>query len=481
MNSLIGLSFCILFILFLLKLDRKQFPEASFSLWAPTAWMVLIAGKGLNFYLGGSFGGDLEDGTTLDGMFQVVLLCIALVVLKRRNVKWMAVMKANPWVVLLILYMLISVSWSASEFVSFKRWIRQLVAFVMAVMVATENEPRSALEAVIRRSVYFLIPVSVLLIYFFPHLGTSDVRTGGIDWIGITTHRNVLGRLCCFSLFYLTWKLYRRWKGTEKAVAPEQKVVEVILFMLTLNLFTGPYHTLTYSATSTATFAIGVMTFAGLSWLKNRGRIIGTGTLTGIMVFILIYTVVTPFIGRLSIIDVSSLLNRSETLTGRLYNWLEIIPYAMETPVLGHGFGGEWWSRNPHNSPLTIILNMGFIGLFFFNMFLLTSCSRARKEMLRDFDWGALWTCLLIMGPTHGISERSMVHFGTQWPGVLLFFYVYHKYAEYRPGIKGRIEGDLPCIEITSLQKRNKSFRTKGFDSGYVNSIPETRKRPANV
>jgi O-antigen ligase len=453
MNSLIAFVLCAVFIVFLLRLDRRQFPDASSWLWLPTVWMVLVAGRSLNFYLGAHFGEEMDGGTTLDGLFQLFLVSLGSIALKKRKVKWGTVFKENPWVFILIGYMLISISWSGIVFVAFKRWIRQFVAVVMAVVVSTEAEPRLALEAVIRRAMYFAIPVSILLVYFYPHLGVTDLRSGDISWSGITSHRNGLGRLSCFALFYLYWKLWGRWKDKDKAVTWYHTYIELSLLLLALNLFTGPNHSLTYSATSTATLAVGIIGFSGLSWLKRRGKIVGAGTLLGIVTFFLIYTLITPFVGGLSIIDVSELLNRSETLTGRLYNWLDIIPYVMETPLLGRGFGGTWWHRNPHNSPLTIILNMGCVGLLFFNMFLLTSCMRVRREMLRDFEWGAFWTCLLVMGTIHGISERSMVHFGTQWPAVLLFFYVYERHDAYRQ------KNDRKKLEANGPNSQNEKSR----------------------
>ena len=55
-----------------------------------------------------------------------------------------------------------------------------------------------------------------------------------------------------------------------------------------------------------------------------------------------VYGTVTPFIGKLSLVDISSTFGRDETLTGRSEIWATLVPFAMKRPILGHGFGGFW-------------------------------------------------------------------------------------------------------------------------------------------
>ncbi len=433
MPPILALLLCTIFVLFLLRLERKQAPKVSFALWVPTIWMLLIASKPLAVWLGTS-GADMESGSPLDRAFLIGLLCLGLLVLAKRRFNWFSVIENNPWLVLLIGYMLVSVLWSGMPYISFKRWTRELVAVVMAMVVATEPEPRGALQSVFRRTIYVLIPFSILLIKYYPHLGRQYGRwSGELMWIGVALQKNSFARLCLFALFYLVWTLIRRRQGRDIPVVRHQTYVEVFLLILTIYLFTGPQHTLTYSATSTAALAVGLMAFGSFLWMKKRGKLVRTGTLLAIITFVIIYGTITPFIGRLTIYDASSALGRSEDLTGRSDIWAFLVPYAMKEPVFGYGFGGFWTdamrhavgSSHAHNGYLEVILSLGVFGLFLVTMFLLSCCRKAQKTLVNDFDWGALWICYLLMAVVHNIGEPSIDGLTSHLTAVLLFLVYY--------------------------------------------------------
>jgi len=250
-------------------------------------------------------------------------------------------------------------------------------------------------------------------------------------WTGVTSQKNSLALLCLFSAFFLVWTLIRRWQGRDIPVVRYQTPVEIFLLFLTILLFTGPQHTFTYSATSTAALAVGLTAFVGLLWKKKRGKLIGAGILTAIIAFTIVYGTVTPFAGGLTLYDASSVLGREESLTGRSDIWAALVPYAMNKPILGFGYGGFWTdamrqisSSHAHNGYLDIILNLGFVGLILFSMFLLSCCRKAKKVMAQDFDWGALWVCFLIMAVVHNIAESSFVGLTGSMTSVILFLSV---------------------------------------------------------
>jgi len=176
--------------------------------------------------------------------------------------------------------------------------------------------------------------------------------------------------------------------------------------------------------------AVGLSAFVGLFWLKKQNRLIGTGVLIFIISFLIIFGTVTPFMGRLPI-DFSAALGRAENLTGRADIWATLVPYALQKPILGHGLGGFWTdairsisSSHAHNGYLDIILNLGFVGLIMFSLFLLSSCRKTHGEMSRDFDWGVLWTCYLLVAVTHNIAESTITSFTNHIMNILLCFYV---------------------------------------------------------
>src|SRR2546421_11194932 len=107
MPSQLALISCVLFVLFLLRIERKQASKVSSVLWIPTIWMLAIASKPMDTWF--SYDGAGESGSPLDQMFLSGLLCLGLFILARKRFNWSCALKEYPWIFLLIAYMLVSV------------------------------------------------------------------------------------------------------------------------------------------------------------------------------------------------------------------------------------------------------------------------------------------------------------------------------------------------------------------------------------
>jgi len=428
MPPVLALILCTLFVLFLLHLDHKQSPDVSFALWIPTIWLLLIATRSLALWFGVS-GESMEEGSPLDRAFLSVLFVFALLILAKRRFRWTRVIKENPWVILLIGYMLVSVVWSDVPYTSIKRWTKELIAVAMAFIVASEANPRQALQCIFRRIIYLLIPFSYILIHYFPKYGRIYGRwSGALMWIGAADHKNSLGILCLFTIFYLTWTLIRRRQERDKPIVWHQTYVEICLLILAIWLFMGPEHTFTYSVTSTVSLTIGLIAFIGLLWMKRQNILIGANTLTVIISIIIIFGTIVPFHGGSILSDAAFAFERSDTLTGRTEIWAYLVTYAMQKSIWGHGFGGFWTdvhraasSSHAHNGYLDIILNLGFVGLILSSIFLIHCLRKAHKTLIYEFDWGCLWICILLMAVVHNIGESSIISFAQILPAAILF------------------------------------------------------------
>ena len=418
MPPILALALTVIFILFLLHLDRKQYPSASFALWVPTLWMLLIATKAVGVWFG-SGESSIEEGSGLDRVFVSVLLIAGLIILIKRNFNWAKGIKDNLSLIFLIGFMLISVLWSDILFISLKRWIRiPAVALIMAFIVATETEPRKALESIFRRIIYIYIPLSLLLIKYYPHLGVEfHHATGEVMWIGASTQKNGLALRCLFAIFFFVWMFIRRWRGRATAATWYQIYVEVFILVLSVWLFTGPRHTLRYSSTSIASLAVGLIMLLLFLWLKKHKIILGKNLLSAVIALIILYGTITPFLGGLAIFDdAARLLGRDTDLTGRAAIWAKLMPSVVEKSLLGHGFGGFWTDKSvefirvneAHNGYLDIVLHTGAVGLVLTSIFLIISCNKARREMERDSDWGILGYCMILIIVLHNIAESSL-------------------------------------------------------------------------
>jgi exopolysaccharide production protein ExoQ len=427
----LALLLCTSFVLYLLRYDRRDPRKVSRVLWIPTLWMFSIATKPLSGWFGGG-GEDVEAGSESDRIFLSCLLCLGLFILAKRRLNWAAVIREHIWLVLLIGYMLVSIIWSDMEFVSFKRWVRELTAVIMAFVVLTEPAPREAMKSLLRRTAYTLIPFSLLLIKYFPTYGVQFGRWSGERmWVGVTLQKNALGRLCIISAFFLVWTLIRRWQRRDIPVRKYQTYAELFLLFLTLYLLKGPPNA--YPATAIAAFLVGVGAYLGLLWMKKRDLYVSASTVTVIIAAIIALGIITPLVGGSSVAGFTSALGRDATLTGRTDIWAGLLPVAERRPIFGSGFGALWTPdtmaagtgvNEAHNGYLEVLLQLGLVGLLLTAMFLLSCGRKAQRTLAYDFDWASLSICFLLMLVLHNITESSIDSFTRHLMAVVLFLAV---------------------------------------------------------
>ena len=155
----VALLMCSIFVLWLLRYDRRQVNRSSLVLWVPTLWMLTVVSRSLDTWFGME-GGDREAGGVLGPGFQIMLICLGGITLHKRSVNWSNLVRNNLWLIVLLAYMVLSVTWSDMPMRSFRSWVKELVAVLMALIVCTERFPKEALQSVLRRCVYILIPFS---------------------------------------------------------------------------------------------------------------------------------------------------------------------------------------------------------------------------------------------------------------------------------------------------------------------------------
>ena len=405
---------------------RKQRNNTTWVLWIPVSGCSTIVSRSLDTWL--RLGGEREYGGVLDPIFQIGLLCFGVITLARRKLNWSAVARRNLWLIVLIGYMLVSVLWSDMPVRSFRSWVKEILAVVMALVIVTQPAPQEALQSLLRRTVYILIPFSILLIKYYPDLGVIYSRyTGEIQWIGVTLQKNSLGQLCLISTFFLVWTLIRRWRGRERAVAKYQTHMEILLLLMTFWLFKGP-SAWAASATSMVALSVGLATLLGLLWMKRHQMQLGARTWVIITACIIALGVITPLVGGSTVTGFTSALGRDATLTGRTEIWGSLLPDLMHQPFLGYGFSGFWNVERTlahkigeaHNGYLDVCLQLGFVGLFFTIMFLLSCVGKAHRILRIDFDWGSLCICFVLMTVIESIAESAIDSFNRQMMAIVL-------------------------------------------------------------
>lgn len=429
----LALILCIIFVLWLLRAEHKRNPSVSWALWIPSIWMMKIGTMDLAHWIGR---GDAEKGTgsPYERYLLIFLLCLGLMILYKRRFDWYKVVKESTWLIVLICYMFVSIFWSDTPYVSFKRWTRELIAVIMALLILTEADPRKAMQSVLKRFIYIVIPLSLLLIVFFPEIGVREYSGGDLAaWRGITGGKNQLGKLCLISAFFLFWTLVKSWPGKDDTIVQKQIWIDAIILGITLILMKGPGIGKMLSITSLITLILGLATFFGLLLMRRFKRVIGVKTLKIFIASCIVLGTASVFVGGLVVGEsVTTAVGREETLTGRREIWAMFVPEVLKEPFIGHGVGGFWTDKvvkenrlnQAHNGYLDILLDYGFVGLVFFSLFLLSSCQKAHRDLSYDYNSGSLLICFLVMNVIYAVAEASIDSLATDLTAVLLFLYV---------------------------------------------------------
>jgi len=427
----IALIGCVCFVLCLLWLERRQSAHVTRASWIPTIWMLYTASKPLAVWFPTSEA-TLES-SPVDRGFLIALILITLGILLHRRFRWWAAVEGNPAVMIYLGLMLVSIFWSSLPNTSFSRWVREFQAVLMAFAVLSEPSPRRTVESILRRTIYILVPFSILLIKYFPDYGIEYIRwTGERMWIGVAQQKNSLGLLCAISAMFLIWSLVRRRRERQAPVWKFEVPTECFLLALTAWVMRGPGGNFFYSATAFYALSAALLTFGGLLLAKRSGRSVSAQATMAVVSAIMAFGIVILFTGGSHIRFAASAAGRDTTLTGRADVWASLLPAAMRHPLLGNGFGGFWTPASrevfhisgAHSGYLDVLLGLGFSGLLAVGAFVLSSCRRAHRELSHDFDWGVLWLCFLVMAVLHNTAESSIDSLTSFLTAVILFMMV---------------------------------------------------------
>src|SRR5262249_10562039 len=157
-----------------------------------------------------------------------------------------------------------------------------------------------------------LLPLSLILIKYFPAIGVDYTADGGQTmWIGVTTQKNVLGYLAMVCGLFCVNNLVVGWK---KGWATARPIVDGILLIVALRLLAG--WSSASSKTSLLGFGFGVIVLlmfhvSSVRAANVNSYLLATGLLTAVVV--LTYASLHG-----SLFEV---VGRDATLTGRTEIW----------------------------------------------------------------------------------------------------------------------------------------------------------------
>ena len=403
-------------ILLIFSLDRDRKSQVSAALWIPVTWLCIGASRSISEWLDGpailKSPDQYLEGTLLDQVVFTGLLAAGLTVLLLRARRTGPCLRANGPLLVFFLFCAVSVVWSDFPFVAFKRWTKAVGNLVMILVVLTEANPAAAMRRVLARSGFLLIPLSVLLIKYYPELGRHySLWTGGVYYTGVAVSKNGLGIVCLVFGLASLWRFLQALQSPERPRMRGPLIAHGTILAMTLWLFW-----LADAAAPLACFLVG----SALMVLASRRR---RFLMTPPVVHILAAGIVSVCLFGLFFDSDGSLvqtMGRDTTLTGRTQLWDDLLRMPVD-PWLGTGFEsfwlGErvkwlwerhWWHPNQaHNGYLEVFLNLGWVGVGLLGVVIVWGYRNAVAAISRDRELGGLRFAFLMAALLLNLTEAT--------------------------------------------------------------------------
>ena len=457
MGTVVTLIF-ILWLVWVYYQDAKERMVVSHAVWFVVAWVAMYGSRPVTEWFSGE--GDisrqvaLDDGNPLEAMVSLSLIIAGVVVLFRRRIQPSSVIVGNVWLVVFYLFWLLSIVWSDYPIITLKRLIKDLGNVVMILVVLTDKDPIIGIRAVITRVAYLCIPMSVLLIRYYPDLGRtySGFDRSELMWIGVATHKNTLGVLAFVSALFLLWDLLdvrnKKERSSNKLLVVSR--CGVLMFSWYLLVIAN-------SATSLVCAVLGsslLFVFGFSSVTRMFGRVEGLALVTTI------FLMAIDSIFNVKELIVTDLLGRDMTLTTRTEVWPILLDYQ-DSPLVGAGFNSFWAGARllklfdtvgsiiqAHNGYLETYLNGGLVGVGLLLLLLASTYLRIRKKLMTNQPGSNMRLVFLILAIIYNNSEASFNKVGIMW------FVTLYALMEYRTQLHSRTLSVRESLNRSILAER---------------------------
>lgn len=409
-------------LLALLRFDPARDSKISLSLWVPVIWMFIVGSRLPSQWLGGPMGPStqaLEEGNLMDRSIYTFLILLAIGILMSRSFKWGAFFARNLALTAFLAFALLSVMWSDYSLIALKRWFRDLGNYLMILVVLSDPRPLETVRTLLRRFCYLLIPLSILLIKYYPNLGIHYAfYSGAAEYLGAATSKNMLGVACLISGLFFFWDTMTRWPERKQRRTRRILLVNAAFMAMTLWLLY-----LSNSATSRVCLVLGCLVIAAAHSKVSKRH---PGLLKWMIPACICLYLIMAF-GFDVNADLARALGRDPTLTGRTEIWNAVLS-THTNPIVGTGYESFWlgprlrqvWSlagevNEAHNGYLDVYLNQGLIGLFLLGGLLISSYRVICRTL--TFSSGlaslclAMWTIALFYNVTEAAFKPSSMCF----------------------------------------------------------------------
>ena len=404
--------------LFWLDRDRDGDTRTSPALWLPVIWTFLGASRMASQWLGVQPIDAMDvtlEGSPFDRLVLLGFLVAGFAVLAARSERVGALLRANTLVVLFFCYCAVSVLWSDFPFVAVKRLTKGIGNLTMVLIVLSDPRPAAAIKRFFARTGFLLIPLSVLLIKYYPALGRVYNRwTWEVTVTGVSSDKNGLGAICLFVGLASFWRVIEERREERRQAAGSRARGPLLAQFVVLAMVAWLFGKAD-SSTALACFLLGaaviVMTTRVLG--DEPARVHGiVATIAGVILMVGLFPN--------GFTHVVQALGRNTTLTGRTDIWDDLLRMDFNR-VLGTGFESFWlgaradWfaekyyfhPNQAHNGYIEMYVNLGLVGLGFLVLLLVTGYARIVNAYRSTSGLGTLRLAVFVAAVVYNVTEAT--------------------------------------------------------------------------
>jgi len=425
----LALALWFVLLLGLLYYDPAKEPQSSPALWIPIVLMFIAASRLPSQWGGGTGQTAVEayqEGNALDRTVFSILILLALGVLISRSFNWGGLVVRNSALAVFLLYALLSCVWSDFPLIAAKRWLRDLGNYFVILVVLSDPRPLEAVRTLLRRLSYLLVPLSIVLIKYFPGIGRGYSEwTGAAYYSGVTTSKDMLGTVCLVSGIFFFWDTLARWP--ERKGRRTRRILGVNFAFIGMTLWVL---NLADAAACRVCLLLGCLVLAAARTRMVKRHPILLKTWVPLSACLCLFVV----FGVDMKATIAGAVGRNATFTDRTILW----PYLVEkasNPLVGAGYESFWlgprleeiWHRWPfrpnqaHNGYIEIYLELGYIGVVFLLGFLIASYSSiCRLDLMSAESYTSLRLALWNILPIYNITSSDFCKGELMWLVFLL-------------------------------------------------------------
>jgi O-antigen ligase len=429
-----------MFSAWMLARDVKRRPKVSAAVWVPTILILVLGSRAISLWLssGGSIiyetgkaridMGNDAAGSPVDQAFFVSILAGSFLIAQSRRFRWTKLFSGNTAIILFYVFFAASILWSGDPIGSLKRLIKDFGLLFVISILFSESDPLQAMRAVYVRCAFVLLPLSLVLIKYYPNYSRIYGVEGEIQITGVTTQKNTLGELVLISMLFLFWDFLETWWVDRKKRRTSFPWDQLALFTVGAWLLV-----MSQSKTSLLCLVIGIVLIARRGWLASKAvsRAILAGALC--LPFLLFFSrqfasVIAPLVES---------MGRNMTFTGRADIWDHITLHTVN-PLIGAGYWSFWGGPggfainqamkttvpNAHDGYLDIYIDGGFVGLTLLFLMLAASGRRIVNKLGLTDRFANRYVlfrlAFLIVAICYNLSESQFARMSMMWFTTLL-------------------------------------------------------------